>query len=92
MSTDPKNLAALEELLAAVRDRAPEAIDEALKIVQSRHTVHAAINVELQAALGWLRSITSSARSTFMPAGPGCDLLAFALWHCVRPVQTLTGD
>ena len=53
--SNEKNLAALEQLLTAARDLAPEAMDEALMIVQSRHTVHAATNMWLQSALASIR-------------------------------------
>jgi len=55
MSRGATSLAELEQLLNAVRDQAPAAMDEALMTVQSRHTVHAAINIQLQGALGYLR-------------------------------------
>jgi hypothetical protein len=55
VSADDKNLDSLEQLLTAARDRAPEVMDEALMIVQSRYTVHAATNMQLQAALGSIR-------------------------------------
>jgi tryptophan 2,3-dioxygenase len=55
MTVNAKNLATLEQLLTAARDLAPEVIDEALMIVQSRHAVHDATNIWLQNALASIR-------------------------------------
>jgi len=54
--SDPKNLPALKRLLTEARDQAPEAMGEALAILQSAHTVHAGVNLQLQAALASIRA------------------------------------
>jgi hypothetical protein len=60
-TTNTKNMAALEQLLADVRDRAgidpaiADAMREAVKISQTRHAVRAGFNLQLQGALHAIR-------------------------------------
>jgi hypothetical protein len=62
-STDTKNMATLEQLLADVRDLASseypaiaQAMTEAITICQSRHGVRAGVNLQLQGALLSIRA------------------------------------
>jgi hypothetical protein len=52
------NLAALEQLLEDVHDEHPAitALSEAVTICQTRHAVHAGVNLQLQGALASIRA------------------------------------